>query len=144
MKQTTITILLLLLSFGALKAGEDEEAIKKAIISAYVEAVYNAKDVKNIQDGFHPGFELLGLKEGELTKKTIEDWVADLNEQTGDTSEGTKVRTEAKFPLIDITGNAAVAKVELYKSDTLIYVEYLSLYRFNEGWKIVSKINQKN
>lgn len=42
--------------------------------------------------------------------------------------------------MIDITGNAAIAKVELYQEGNKIFTDYLSLYKFKEGWRIVSKI----
>lgn len=46
-----------------------------------------------------------------------------------------------KFPQIDITGNAAVVKVELFKDGNKVFTDYLSLYKFENGeWKIVSKI----
>jgi hypothetical protein len=51
-----------------------------------------------------------------------------------------EVETTAKYPLVDITGNAAVVKVELYREDKMIFTDYLSLYKFEQGWRIVSKI----
>ncbi len=45
-----------------------------------------------------------------------------------------------EFPLIDVTGNAAVAKVKFMVGDRHVYTDYLSLLRFTEGWKIVNKI----
>ena len=51
-----------------------------------------------------------------------------------------ELETTAKYPMIDISGNAAVAKVELYRGGKQIFTDYLSLYKFDDGWKIVSKI----
>ena len=47
---------------------------------------------------------------------------------------------DAGGPSIDITGSAAVARVELYRDFKHIFTDYLSLYRFDDGWKIVGKI----
>ena len=44
-----------------------------------------------------------------------------------------------EFLQIDITGNAAMAKINLKKNDVLIFTDYLLLYKFEEGWRIVSK-----
>ena len=49
-------------------------------------------------------------------------------------------KVTAKFPIIDITGNAAMVKLEYYKGGNHVFTDYLSLYKFEEGWKIVSKI----
>lgn len=144
MKRVTLALLVLLLAVFNLKAGEDEEAIKKAIIMAYVEAIHNLKNVDSIEKGFHPGFELLGLRDGELTKYPIQAWKESTEKRAEEHPEGAEKKTVARFPLIDITGDAAIAKVELYRQDTLVYSDYISLYRFEDGWKIVSKIYQKH
>ncbi len=42
--------------------------------------------------------------------------------------------------MIDITGTAAVVRLELFRDGVHVFTDYLSLYKFSEGWKIVSKI----
>jgi Putative lumazine-binding len=37
-------------------------------------------------------------------------------------------------------GTAATAKIEFYEGDELHFIDYLSLLKFDDGWKIVSKI----
>ncbi len=37
-------------------------------------------------------------------------------------------------------GNSASVKIEVYKGDTYFSTDYMLLYRFKDGWKIVSKI----
>ena len=44
--------------------------------------------------------------------------------------------TSCDFEFIDITGTAAVAKIHLTKGGKKTYTDYLSLYKFTEGWKI--------
>ena len=39
-----------------------------------------------------------------------------------------------------MTGSAASVKLELHQNDTRIFTDYLSLYKFPDGWKIVGKI----
>jgi hypothetical protein len=41
---------------------------------------------------------------------------------------------------VDVEGRAAVAKLEVYKSGVYFSTDYMLLYRFSEGWRIVSKI----
>lgn len=49
-------------------------------------------------------------------------------------------KSTAKFLFIDITGNVVVAKIEFYEGEELNYIDYLSLIKFKDGWKLVSKI----
>lgn len=143
MKKIIAPLLLLFLP-AILVAGEDQDKkeIIRVIQSAYVDGLQNKGPVADIEAGFHPGFELLGIRNNELTKWPIYSWVdyhkKRLEEDPAPPSE--KERTSAKFPEVDITGNAAIVKVELYKGGSQIFTDYLSLYKFEEGWKIVNKI----
>lgn len=138
--------LLLLLAFIPLflTAGEEEdkEAIKKVIQSAYVDGLQNKGPVADIEKGFHPGFNLLGLRNNDLTKWPIYSWILyhenKLKEDPSPPKEDEIVT--CKFPLIDITGTAAIVKIDLFKGGDQIFTDYLSLYKFEEGWEIVSKI----
>ena len=42
--------------------------------------------------------------------------------------------------VLDSTGKAAVARVEILRDGEPLYTDYMSLYRFDDGWKIVAKI----
>ena len=120
----------------------DEETIKQVIETSYVNGLQNKGPVEDIEAGFHPGFELLGVRNNELTKWPIYSWIqyheSKLEEDPSPPSEDELVT--CKFPLIDITGTAAIAKIELYRGGEIIFTDYLSLYKFEEGWEIVSKI----
>ena len=48
-------------------------------------------------------------------------------------------RCLAAFPLVEVTGTAAICKVELTREGKLAFTDYLQLYRFADGWKIVGK-----
>jgi len=45
---------------------------------------------------------------------------------------------------VDVVGNAGIAKIEFYKGEKLAYTDFLSLYKFNDGWKLVAKIYQEH
>ena len=120
----------------------EKEAIKKVIQTSYVDGLQNKGPVADIEAGFHPGFELLGMRNGELTKWPIYSWISyhekKLAEDANPPKDNEKVT--AKFPMVDVTGNAGIAKVELFRDGEKIFTDYLSLYKFEDGWKIVSKI----
>jgi hypothetical protein len=116
----------------------DEEAIKALVQTAYVDGLQNLGDLQKTRAGFHPDFVLLGLKDGKLTRLPIADWIASAEKRK---AEGQKPPlTVCKFLLVDVTGNAAVVKLELHREGKHIFTDYLSLYKFPDGWKIVAKI----
>ena len=41
--------------------------------------------------------------------------------------------------VLDRAGNAAVAKVALFRGGKQIFTDYISLYKFADGWKLVAK-----
>ena len=53
-----------------------------------------------------------------------------------------KERVSVKFLHIDVTGNAAMAKIALIRNGERFYTDYLSFYKFPEGWRLVGKIYQ--
>lgn len=125
---------------------EDQQAIMNVIQTAYVEGLQNEGDLEKVDSGFHPGFELLGIGKGEqMWKLPIYNW----KETTADAvEEGKKPRNEEElvtvnFLSVDVSGTAASVKLEFYVAEKLTYIDYLSLYKFEDGWKIVSKIFYK-
>jgi hypothetical protein len=124
---------------------EEKEAIKKVIQTAYVEGLQNEGDADKIDLGFHPDFNLLGIgKDNAMWKLPIADWKAKAvkkREEGKLPSDDKKV--SVKFQSIDVTGTAAVAKIEFYVGEKLTYIDYISLYKFDDGWKMVNKIFYK-
>lgn len=141
MKKFAFIIVMICLSAASFSQAEEEKkAIMEVIDKSYVEGIQNRKNIENIEKGFHPGFNLLGIdNQDNLTKYPIYTWSANIKKAV-DAGQMPEMQTKAKYPMIDITGNAAVAKVELYRGDKQIFTDYLSLYKFMDGWKIVSKI----
>lgn len=125
---------------------KEKDAIKKVIQTAYVEGLQNEGDVEKIDSGIHPDFNLLLIDKGNtMWKYSIIDWKSAVvqKRKNGDLPlKGDKV-VSVKYLSIDITGSAAMAKIEFYIGTKLTYVDYISLYKFESGWKMVSKIFYK-
>jgi hypothetical protein len=142
MKKIVGVMLVILLNCGlwAAEGTGDEDAIQAVILSAYRDGLCNVGDVELVKKGFHPDFRLLGIKDDALTILPIADWIkiTENKKAAGKFPPATLVAME--FPLIDVTGNAAVAKVKFMVGEKHVYTDYLSLLRFAEGWKIVNKI----
>jgi Putative lumazine-binding len=145
MKKILLSLFCFIFAVGIIAQDSDAEMelIKKVVVSAYVDGIHNVGDIEKIDAGFHPGFNLLGVgNDNTLWKYPIYNWKESVNKRL---SEGKLPKADEdlityKFPLIDITGNAAIVKIELFEKDKMIYTDYLSLYKIEDDWKIVAKI----
>ncbi len=149
MKKAILVLAAILLSailFSVNDVDKDKEAIKKVIQTAYVEGLQNEGDVKKIDAGIHPRFNLLGVGENnKMWNLPIDDWKKRVvkNKEEGKLPKTGNDKVSIKFLSVDITGTAAVAKIEFYIGEKLTYVDYISLYKFEDGWKMVNKIYYK-
>ena len=122
------------------KLTADRDLIKKVVENAYVKGVHTNRDIPAVREGFHPGFEMCILRDNSLDKLPIYNWIERIEKDIRENPNPKKVKVEHEFRVVDITGHAAIVKVDLYKDSKHIYTDYLSLYKFEEGWKIVAKV----
>jgi ketosteroid isomerase-like protein len=120
----------------------DADAVKAVVQSAYIEGVHVNMDAAKMRQGFHPDFRMLMLRDGKLTQITLEEWIGRMETNAKQNPNGPKPAIKADFPIVDVTGNEAVVKVEVYRDGKHAFTDYLFLYKFPDGWKIVSKIFQ--
>lgn len=119
------------------------ELIQQAIQTGYVEGLQNEGDFAKIDKGIHPDFALLiPGPNGELQKRTLADWKKQIQIDLASGSLPRKPGNQVsiKFLLVDVIGAAAMAKFDFYIGSNRCYVDYQFLYKFADGWKIVSKI----
>lgn len=119
------------------------EEIVRVIEASYIHGAFNEQNTNAMQAGFHNVFKIHGVRDGKLSTYPIADWVKGI--ESNKAKDTYKQQTwEHKFPMIDITGGAAVVKVELFKVEsgqkTHVYTDYLSLLKFEDGWKITDKV----
>ena len=123
-------------------ATPDREAVIRVISEAYVDGIHNYRDPVAIRSGFHPDFEMLVLRDGKLEKLPLARWISGIEERNvreAPPAPGSPRTTTAEVPLVEITGDAAACKVELTRAGKHVFTDYLLLYRFEDGWKIVGK-----
>lgn len=145
MKNIILTALLTMFACVVLVAQDidtEKKEIKGVIQTAYVDGLQNKGEVEDIEKGFHPGFNLLGVRDNMLTKFPIYSWIASFEKrkEKDPTLPTEQQKITCDYLLIDVTGNAAMAKIQLNRNGELLFTDYLQLYKFDEGWKIVSKI----
>ncbi len=106
----------------------------------------NEGDAHKIDSGIHPDFNLLGIgDDNEMWKYSITDWKAKVlkRREDGELPRTGDKMVSVKYLSVDVSGNSASVKLEFYVGETLTYIDYISLYKFSNGWKMVSKIFYK-
>jgi hypothetical protein len=149
MKKTAALLLLSLLGTGIVLTGawassEDDMArreIESLIEASYINGAFNDLDTKTMREGFLPNFAIHGVQDGALRRYPIDEWIANIEKrkQSPDFDPADQ-KWDHNFAFIDVTGAAAVAKIELFKDGKHVYTDYLSLLKFKDGWKITDKV----
>ena len=122
----------------------ERAAVQKVVTDAYVDGIHNFRDPAAIRAGFHPDFEMLFLKDGELEKVPLAKWIAGIEARNAKEPPPPRTAdaprpTTAEFARIDVTGTAASCRVEISRGGKHLFTDYLALYKFADGWKIVGK-----
>ena len=117
-----------------------KEAIRGVVEKAYIQGIHGDQDEETVKSGFHQDFAMLVLQKDTIDKVTVDEWLGRIETMKAENPELWKAETTHNFELIDVAGYAAVAKLNVYKGATHFSTDYMLLYRFEDGWRIVSKI----
>ena len=142
MQFATVAVAVLALTAPAAGAAASNEAEQKAVVQivtdAYINGVHAKPDPAAMRRGFHPDFRMLVLTDGTMTAVTLDEWAGRI-EKAAASPKTPRPAIEAEFPHVDISGAAASVRVEVFRDGTHTFTDYLLLYRFADGWKVVSK-----
>ena len=108
----------------------EKTAIKQVVKTSYIDGIQNKGNIESIRKGFEPGFNLLMKRGNIMNKRAIEEWIKIIERGKQKNPDGPANKVTGKFVSIDITGDAAVVKLELYKNTKQIFTDYLFLYKF--------------
>lgn len=125
---------LLTLPVKLLSQSDDKIKVKEVIVDSYIHGLIDARDFGKAKEGIHEDFVILNHRDTLLIKKTRDQWI----EQRKKRGKLEYVTYDIVF--VDIEGEAASAKIELKRGE-LHVVDYVFLYKFKNGWRIVSAID---
>ncbi len=118
----------------------DAEAVREVVVRAYVEGIHKESDPEKIRSGFHSDFTMFITTDEGILKVTRDEWIARIEEGKRKNPDRPRPEVRHEFSLVEVTGGAAVARVEIYRDGKHTFTDYLSLYRFADGWQIIAKI----
>jgi hypothetical protein len=130
--------LTLALAGPALAADRDD--VVKVVTEAYINGVHVKPDAAAMRRGFHPDFRMLVLADGRMSAVTLEEWAGRIEKAAASPNPPRVPQIKYDLPQVDVEGTAAVVRVEIWRDGVHTFTDYLSLYKFADGWKIVGKI----
>lgn len=120
---------------------DDANAIREVVDRAYVQGVHIDADAAKMRDGMHDSFIMFVRNGDKVTALTRDAWIERIEASKAQRKEGEKrPETKAEIDVIDRSGDTAIARVKLYRGGKQIFTDYIALYRFDSGWKLVGKV----
>ena len=113
-----------------------DAAIREVLQRCYVEGMYIKRDPDVLRSGLASTFVMQVYWKGELRTSTASEWL-DRMKLSG---VPTKKHIESQIKVLDVTGVAAVARVDIHVDSKHKYTDYFGLYKTDEGWKLVTKM----
>ena len=118
---------------GLAQEAADEEAAVRAALQHYLLG-HETGDGAHHEMVFHPEAKLFWMRDDSLNTRTSADYIAGAS---GDPAADEDQR-HREITMVDVTGDAAVAKVVLDYPNAL-FTDYVSLLKIDGEWKIVNK-----
>jgi hypothetical protein len=114
----------------------DEVAVRRTV-QFYLDGL-KANDIPTTRKAFHPSARLYWVQHDTLASYDQAEWFkADYPTTTPVPSPDANV--PMRIALVDIAGDAAIARVE-EDYPSALYIDYLSLLRIHGEWRVVNKI----
>ena len=135
----------LILLAAATCLADDVADVRQVVETSYINGAFNALDPDAMRDGFHPDFAIFWAEGEDIGRYPIGVWAEGVAKQKADPEFDPALnKWEHELPMIDVTGGVAMVNVELSREGELVYTDYLSLIKFDSGWKIVAKVYHKH
>jgi len=134
------TLVFLGVGSAAFAGGPDEAAIIEAVDQAYVHGIHIERDTEKVRKGFHESFVMFVRTDEGVDHVTRDAWIERMEASKAKGDQGPRPKTTAKVSVLDQAGDAAIVKVDLFRDGKHTFTDYISVYRFDDGWKLVGKI----
>lgn len=141
---TRLALFLLAICLTFTLSASADDAVNAAIVAvvdeAYVQGIHLDSDAAKVRKGMHESFVMLVRTDSGVNRVTRDEWIARLKPRE---ASAPRPDVKADIKVLDQTGDAAVVRVHLFREGKQIFTDYISLYRFADGWKLVGKTFQR-
>lgn len=137
----SIAVLLITGSLTSSLLADSKADIADVIKTSYFNGAFNEQDTKSMKEGFHPDFAIFSPDGTELKRYPIAQWVTSTEKwKASPEYDKEEAKADCRIVSLDVTGVCASAKIEIRENGKLKWTDYLSLLKFENGWKIVAKV----
>ena len=152
MKKTVFTLLSVLaiaglfaFTYSEVKESAAEQEVKELVLKSYVHGAFNELNPEAMKKGFHSDFAIFSADGEKISKYPIEVWANGVAKRKAKADfDPKKNKWDHNFASVSVTGGSAAVKIELSNNGKHVYTDYLSLLKFESGWKIVAKVYHKH
>jgi len=134
MKQTFFTFLICTCFTNFISAQSSDYELVEKTVNYYLEGGTN-NDFETLKKAFHETATMKFIGDEYKEVNAIEFFKKGMK-------PGPKQNRKTRIAYINITGNAANAKLEI-EYPTFTFIDYMNLLKINGEWKVVSKIFYK-
>ena len=114
-------------------AQNPEEAAVRRTLEHYIRGHATGQG-EEFRKAFHPDAKLFAIRDGKYWQLTSEEYIA----RAAGKPAADEAQRKRSIEAIDVTGNAAVAKVVL-DYPQVKFTDYMSLLKIDGEWKIINK-----
>ena len=124
---------------------KEEAAVKEVIMEGYVHGAFNELNPEAMAETFHKDFAIFSANGEEISRYPIDRWIESTKRQKENPDfDADNNVWEPKFTDVSVTGNAASVELELHHKGKHVFTDYLSLLKFDSGWKVVAKVYHRH
>lgn len=117
----------------------EKDAVKQVILDAYIKGIHTIQNKSIAEKGFHPDFKMLVQQEDSMNSIGLDGWFDRIETLKADNPEMWSLEPSYEFLSVDVKAEAASVKMDVFRGGKFFATDYLLLYKFSDGWKIVSK-----
>jgi hypothetical protein len=123
----------------------EEAAVKEVIMDGYVHGAFNELNPEAMAETFHKDFAIFSANGEEISRYPISNWIEGTKRQKENPDFDPENNVwEPTFTNVSVTGNAASVELELHHKGKHVFTDYLSLLKFESGWKVVAKVYHRH
>lgn len=125
---------------------DNAAAIEEVIREAYINGVYNTGYMLSVTQGFSPDFTAIVFEDKDQSRlETIEDWVKKTEQNKASGNLPLKGDQEVSFSIVklEISNNIANARVQFMVGGKVQHTDFIGLYKFSTGWKLVNMMYEE-
>jgi hypothetical protein len=142
MKLLLTTSIFLVIGFLSVKGqNRDHAAIKEVLKEAYADGVFNEGRIRNIELGFSPQFQMIVNRGDSVEFFGLDNWIDQIEKHQVEDYYPVPKEQEVRLEIesIDVVQDVASVRLKFFVGKKARYIDFIDLYKYSTGWKIVSK-----